>query len=155
MKKDHGSLVAADHGLKRSPKWPAVEKAHRAKQPKCLACGTTHPVNVHHKFPFHYVVLLGRPDLELDERNLYTLDTDETEQHHILVGHLDDFESFNPNLEHLLSLCRGLLSSQIRSLPAYLDAVKHRPARINDMTKREKDALRDELDRLFPVLKAA
>ena len=31
------------------------------------------PVQVQHIFPFHYCVALGRPDLELDERNLITL----------------------------------------------------------------------------------
>jgi hypothetical protein len=30
-------------------------------------------VQVHHIFPFHDCVALGRPDLELDERNLITL----------------------------------------------------------------------------------
>jgi hypothetical protein len=32
---------------------------------------------VHHIFPFHYCIALGRPDLELDDRNLITLCEDE------------------------------------------------------------------------------
>ena len=54
---------------------------------------------MHHIFPFHYCIALGRPDLELDDRNLITLCEDEAgkpgQNHHLLVGHLDDFESSN------------------------------------------------------------
>jgi hypothetical protein len=56
-------------------------------------------LQVHHIFPFHYCIALGRPDLELDDRNLITLCEDEAgkpgQNHHLLVGHLDDFESSN------------------------------------------------------------
>lgn len=142
--------IALEHGIKRSSHWPAVEKAHLHKQPKCLVCGSIHPLNVHHKFPFHYVIALGRPDLELDERNLFTLCTDPVEQHHILLGHLDDYQSYNPDLEHFMALCRGLLGSQIRAMPEYHAALKIRPARLGDMTNDEKKSLREKLDTLMP-----
>ncbi len=52
--------------LPRSPQWPRVERAHLKKQPHCVCCkpGTnTHGgLQVHHMFPFHYCVALGRPD---------------------------------------------------------------------------------------------
>jgi len=34
-------------------------------------------LQVHHIFPFHYCIALGRPDLELDDRNLITLCEDD------------------------------------------------------------------------------
>ena len=150
---DHGALAALEHGHKRSPLWPARQKAHLKIQPYCLACGLEHPLNVHHKYPFHFVIAVGRPDLELDERNLFTLDVLPTEEHHLLIGHLGDYQSYNPQLESTLSLCRNLLASQIRSLPHFIELMENRPKRLDKMTKREKDALRDELDRLFPLEK--
>jgi len=61
-------------------------------------------VQVHHIFPFHYCVALGRADLELDERNLITLcgksHSGSGENHHLWVGHLDNFQSSNLNVVH-------------------------------------------------------
>ena len=93
----------ARHGIQRSPAWPHAEKLHLQLQPTCVCCKPgMHPnagVQVHHIFPFHYVIALGRPDLELDQRNLITLCENEEgkpgENHHLLVGHLDSFQSSN------------------------------------------------------------
>src|SRR6202049_95726 len=87
----------------RSPEWPRVERVHLQRQPHCICCkpgtNTRAGLQVHHIFPFHYAIALGRPDLELDDRNLITLCEDEAgkpgQNHHLLVGHLDDFESSN------------------------------------------------------------
>ena len=88
--------------IARSPEWPRVERAHLQRQRHCICCkpGSTRAgLQVHHIFPFHDCVALGRPDLELDDRNLITLCEDEADRpgqnHHLLVGHLDDFESSN------------------------------------------------------------
>ena len=147
---------AAAHGISRSPHWPAVEHAHLAKQPRCLCCGKDAAarvkLNVHHKYPFHYIVAVGRPDLELDERNLFTLCVDHEEEHHLLVGHLGNFESYNPDFEHFLALCRGLLASQIRSLPAWLHAVAKRPEPLALMNSQDRLTLRKRLDTLMPPL---
>src|SRR5262249_40052921 len=98
---DHGELEAAKFDIRRSPEWPKVEKAHLAKQAHCICCRPGYKseagLQVHHIFPFHYCIALGRPDLELDDRNLITLCENEKsepgEDHHLLVGHLDDFQS--------------------------------------------------------------
>jgi len=87
----------------RSSAWRRVERAHLAKHPRCACCRPGTNVNagiqVHHGFPFHYCIALGRPDLELDDRNLISLCETEkdrpSENHHLLVGHLDDFKSSN------------------------------------------------------------
>src|ERR1700677_3043433 len=75
---DHGAAESARTGQSpRSPEWSKVEKAHLAKNPHCACCATgtnlSAGLQVHHKFPFHYCIALGRPDLELDDRNLITL----------------------------------------------------------------------------------
>ena len=77
--------IAAKLKLERSPKWDEVEKAFRAKTRSVWLCGESEQLNVHHMYPFHYVVLCGRPDLELDPRNLLTLCTREDREHHLVA----------------------------------------------------------------------
>src|SRR5512141_1002133 len=75
---DCGAKVAAVHGIARSTHWDEVVREHLSRQPSCVCCcaervsikaQATHGVQVHHIFPFHYCIALGRPDLELYERN--------------------------------------------------------------------------------------
>jgi len=148
---DHGTLIAANFGIHRSSKWTDVARAHLLKQPCCLCCGSTERLNVHHKFPFHYVTAIGRPDLELDERNLYTLCVNHADAAHILIGHLGNYASYNPDLEHFIALSRNLTSYQIRSMREWIDAVAKRPKPLNEMSKYERDMLKVELDRLMPI----
>ena len=74
---DQGAQIAAAFGIRRSPHWPEVVKEHLALQPTCVCCLPNIELKVglqvHHIFPFHYCIALGRPNLELDERNLITL----------------------------------------------------------------------------------
>ena len=59
----------------------AALACHRALAPceaatiRCVSPGNTHIAReqLHHIFPFHFCVVLGRPDLELDERDEVTL----------------------------------------------------------------------------------
>ena len=105
---DPGAYAAAPFGIHRSSKWAEVVKEHLARQPTCVCCKSTQPrripVQVHHIFPFHYCVALGRADLELDERNLITLCSKSHngigDNHHLWVGHLDNFQSSNPYVVH-------------------------------------------------------
>jgi len=73
----------------RSSGWPAVEKAHIKEEPFCRTCGTNHGLQVHHIKPFHL-----HPELELEDANLMTL----CQPHHLLVGHLMLWASYNPNV---------------------------------------------------------
>jgi len=99
---DHGAEEAARLGKTRSEHWPAVEHAFRQAHPRCAACADGAPevaVQVHHINPFHYVTHVGRPDLELDPRNLIGLCEDEqgrpAQDHHLLIGHLGNFKEGN------------------------------------------------------------
>lgn len=74
----------------RSPRWPAVERAHLKKEPFCRVCTCKEGLQVHHKQPFHLF-----PELELVEANLITL----CAPHHLLVGHLMLWASWNKDCE--------------------------------------------------------
>lgn len=79
---------------KRSGHWPTVEKQYRASHPTCEICGSTTKLNVHHMQPFSKF-----PELELDPNNLITLCMDFKKEYHLLIGHGDDFHSYNPNIK--------------------------------------------------------
>jgi hypothetical protein len=136
--------------LARSPAWPDVEHAFRAAHPHCAACGETIMLNVHHIFPFHYVVLCGRPDLELDFRNLLTACVRPDCLHHLELGHLDDFESYNPAVLKFVSKYSGMTSVQIRAHAEWQKAQANRPKHLDEMTQAEKDAFKKMLDRKLP-----
>lgn len=69
----------------RSPKWPACRRAYLAQHPFCEVTGARNP-NVHHVIPFS-----RNADLELDATNLIGLRRDV----HLLIGHLDNWQSYN------------------------------------------------------------
>ena len=82
----------APEGAKRSPLWFDVRKNHLRKNPRCVICGSTNKLQVHHVIPFHLA-----PDLELVPTNLITLCTRKKYgiNCHLLVGHLGNFRRFN------------------------------------------------------------
>lgn len=146
------AMIHTQYGISRSGKWPAAEKRHLEIQPACLVCGTTKKLAVHHVYPFHFVIALGRPDLEIDERNLRTLCSgDQVDQHHLLVGHLDDWQSYNPQLEHSIAFCHLLTARQIRSLPHWLLLHANKPPHLSLMSNQQRSAMLVLLNRLMPV----
>lgn len=94
---DHGAEIARRHlGRPRSPEWPRVEQEHRLREPACVACGYRgRHIQVHHIKPFHL-----HPQLELDPDNLITLCQARGREHHLLLGHLDSWESYNEHVRH-------------------------------------------------------
>ncbi|RTL56526.1 MAG: HNH endonuclease [Rhodocyclaceae bacterium] len=152
--------MSTDHGFgyQRSPKWPEVQKAYLAKYPACAACSSKTrkgPVQVHHIYPFHFCIALGRPDLELDERNFITLCEDEHnkpgEDHHLLIGHLDNFQSFNRDvIVDATQTYHGLTADQIRASKQWQAKVAKRPKSLDAMSEADKKVLRAELDKRFP-----
>jgi hypothetical protein len=157
---DHGEQVSIAAGAgPRSPEWPKVAREHLAKQPHCACCkpGTNlhAPLQVHHIFPFHYCRLLGRPDLELEPRNLITLCEDEAgrpgENHHLLVGHLDDFQSSNLEVEHdATKTFLGMAAAAIRVDPRWVAEHAARLPHIGVMTAKDKESFKAAMNAAFP-----
>ncbi len=158
---DHGAVEAARFGISRSPEWPKVEEEHRRLQPTCQACkpgADPHAgLQVHHIFPFHYCIALGRPDLELDQRNLITLCENEAgqpgENHHLLIGHLDDFQSSNLSVvDDAEQTFFGMLAGDIRLNANWQlkEAARLKP--LDQMTQADKDDFINQMNTRFPKL---
>ena len=158
--KDNGNKAANEHGIPRSSRWNKVRKEHLKIEPGCRACKQKKrglfakifkPVQVHHVWPFHICVLLGRTDLELDERNLITL-CESGDKHHITIGHLGDFQSYNPNVrEHAEVKFLGMTDAAIKRDSGWLKISSERPKDFRKMTDDEKKVIRDLLDQRFPL----
>ena len=154
---DHGHEEAVrtiGHG--RSGHWPAVEKAFRKLHPQCVCCvvPSTKHVQIHHLFPFHYCVALGRPDLELDMRNLITLcewpSHSTCPDHHLIVGHLDDFKSSNLEVAEDAHLFRGMSAFEIKKDPRWIKKVKQRLTPLDQMTTKAKADFKRRMNQTFP-----
>jgi len=79
--------------VRRSPKWPALAKRF-IKGKACAVCGRMENVIAHHKLPVHLF-----PTLELDEHNLIALCENRSTNHHLLFGHLHNWESYNKDVD--------------------------------------------------------
>lgn len=138
--RDPGARIGAQHGIDRSSRWPAVERAHLAKEPMCVAClRESTPVQVHHILPFHFCIALGRPDLELDERNLITLcgEGERSPNHHLLLGHLDDWQSMNSAVHvDAATKFHGWSAIEIRADHAWRDLAARRPLHLDENGKK-------------------
>jgi len=120
---DKGAEVAARYGHTRSPEWPEVARAHLKIQPACMACGYEgEGLQVHHIKPFHLF-----PELELDPNNLITLCEIKGRDHHLLIGHLDNWESYNLNVHTDAKRFYKENAAQIRSNPTWQEEEVHRP----------------------------
>lgn len=120
---DHGARIASKHGKKRSPEWERVEKEHLVREPACAACGYEgRGLQVHHIKPFHL-----HPALELDPNNLITLCEIKGRDHHLLIGHLDEWESYNERVRTDVKRFHKMSADQIRANSAWQEEVRHRP----------------------------
>src|ERR1019366_188640 len=97
----------------------------------------------------------GRPDLELDPRNLITLCEDEDgrqgQDHHLLVGHLDDFESSNLQVvTDAESTFLGMEAAAIRAGATWKAKGAARLKHLGEMTAPDKDQFVAEMNARFP-----
>ena len=152
----HGTDEAAIHGVKRSDKWHRVEKDFLAKNPTCAASGITVGNQAHHVIPFHFCILLGRPDLELDERNLINLSESEKglkeTNYHLLIGHADSFKSSNIHVREDAIAFYGKSADEIINSITWQDRVKDRLKSWDTMTDDDKKTLRALMDELYPLV---
>lgn len=121
-RQDYGAEVAMGHGHKRSSRWPQVEREHRLREPACVACGHKSKVQVHHIKPFHL-----HPDLELDPRNLITLCEARGRNHHLLLGHLGDWKSYNEHIRHDIKYYYRKTAAQIKADMNWQKRMQQRP----------------------------
>lgn len=152
---DHGKEAAAEHNLKRSPHWPAVERAFRKDHPVCACGGGKSKLQVHHALiPFHYAILMGRPDLELDERNLLTISADPDLEYHILIGHLDNYKTWNPDVLVDVRRYHGWAKDKIKADPVWLHKKSVRPKLWPDMSEKERQDLAEWMNHHLPRIEA-
>ena len=142
----------------RSPHWPAVEKRQLAAFPYCACCGSAKKdkgLQIHHRLPFHYCTALGRPDLELDPRNLNTLcetEHDDPEaNHHLLLGHLGNFKSDNVHVSDDVVLFAGQSAASIEGDPRWLARKATRLKLLDQMTDEDKADFRALMDATYPL----
>ena len=146
-------------GVKRNGKWSKIRKEHLALEPNCAACGKGSKevsLQVHHKFPFHYCIALGRPDLELDHRNLITLcetsETHEAENHHLLIGHLDNFKSSNVNVEEDCKKYYLMTEEQIEDSAQWKIEENNRLKLLTEMSDQEKEDFKKLMNGKYPPI---
>ncbi|MEO8970204.1 MAG: hypothetical protein ABI406_01235 [Ktedonobacteraceae bacterium] len=149
---DSGIIAAGE--IPRSGAWHGVEQAHLNAHPACAACGLGQPgqgLQVHHMLPFHFCVKLGRPELELDERNLMTLCDKSINNHHLLLGHLGDFQSYNPSVKADVAGSLGHLGDdQIDADPSWQAEMRQRPPFLEHMNANQIAAFKVLMDTWYP-----
>jgi HNH endonuclease len=131
------------------------KKAFLQLHPHCAACSksiTVGEMNVHHIIPYHYCIEVGRPDLELDIRNLITLCANTNGyEHHLLIGHLGDWQSYNPNIIKDIVTYRGKTYEQITGNKAWNEKRTEKPKHLTLFTDQDKQAFKVMLDKMYPV----
>ena len=121
--KDHGAHIARKHGHERSPEWHRVAMEHRLREPACVVCGYKgKKLQVHHIKPFHL-----HPHLELDPDNLITLCEARGREHHLLLGHLDSWASYNEHIRADAKHFHRKTAAQIRADLGWQKKMAQRP----------------------------
>jgi 5-methylcytosine-specific restriction endonuclease McrA len=121
--RDHGASVAHRYGRARSPEWPRVAHEHLSHEPACAVCGHRgRGLQVHHIKPFHLY-----PELELDPKNLITLCEIKGRTHHLLIGHLDDWESYNKRVREDAKRYSHQSATAIKANSTWQKEVSQRP----------------------------
>lgn len=121
--RDPGAKVANQYGKARSPEWPRVAHEHLSHEPACVVCGHRGKgLQVHHIKPFHLF-----PNLELDPNNLITLCEIRGRTHHLLIGHLDDWESYNVRVREDSKHYTHQSATAIKANPTWQKEAAQRP----------------------------
>lgn len=96
----------------RHPLWRTVRDAHITRNPVCAVCGKTENLAAHHKYPVSIF-----PEKELDPRYLVTLCQNRSLNCHFVVGHLMDWNSYNPNIDQDIIYWREKLRNRVYKKP--------------------------------------
>ena len=138
---------------RRSPRWEETRREFVRQHPQCEVCArpALGELNVHHIIPFDMAASCGRPDLELDPRNMITL-CEGIQDHHLLLGHLGDRQSYNQHVRNDAKRfdCIGQPSEKIRRAAWWIEAHEDRPMHLRGGSAADKAATKALLDRIFP-----
>jgi len=94
------SLFREAQKERRSSRWAHVRDEYLKKNPTCAACGSRTLCQVHHCEPVHI-----KPELELEPSNFITLCMSKRAEHHLTLGHGDNWRAWNPKVrEHAAAL---------------------------------------------------
>ena len=156
---DVGTSIAQRYGIARSPLWPRVQRAYLAENGLCAVCSSNSTIQIHHVMPFHLCHLVYRGDLELDERNFIPLCEESGNNHHLLLGHLGNFESYNQGgRESILGLGKslpGLTEDAIKADQAWVTLMDGRPKPWEQWSHAERLAFREILDTTLSFIPTA
>jgi HNH endonuclease len=140
---------------RRNRSWEETRREFVRRHPQCEVCGrpATGELNVHHIIPFDIVVSCGRPDLELDFRNLITL-CEGVWNHHLVVGHFGDWQSYNRHVRSDAKRpeCMGQPGEKIRRMTWWVAEHQERPERYRSTIPSDKADMKALLDRMYPPL---
>jgi hypothetical protein len=152
---DRTTTEAAHHGVARSPHWPMAEHHFLREHPICDASGVSKGLQVHHVAPFHFCILVGRVDLEIDPRNFVVLSESEKglaeTNYHLLIGHANDFQSSNLHVREDAKVFYGQSEDAIKSSALWKQRVADRCKPWAAWTTMEKQDFRLTLDALYPL----
>lgn len=112
---EHSMIPLPPMEAPRSSTWPTFRKHHLENHPKCEVCGSKESLQVHHKAPFHL-----HPELEEDPNNVVTLCL----RHHFVVGHLENYSSYNMHLDEDIVFWRKRLQERPDKQGNVVSAVK-------------------------------
>lgn len=91
-------------GAQRSSDWASLRDEFLKRNPRCVACGRTKNLTVHHKRPFFLF-----PELELAESNLVVLCEGGPVNCHFVFGHCFlSWKSYNENVEKDINFITNL-----------------------------------------------
>jgi hypothetical protein len=104
-------------------------------------------------YPFHLCHLVYRGDLELDERNFMVLCEENVNDHHLLLGHLGSFVSYNTGvMKGIMTLAESLpalAAGDIKSNQSWQKLMSDRPLPWGQWTHQQKLDFRQILDNTF------
>jgi len=148
--------VLLKFNIQRCTDWQTFESEYLSKHPVCQCCKSIVGLKIHHIIPLQYCLSLERPDLELDERNLITLCSYSKGKlcydHHLLLGHLNDYNSFNINvIKDAKFHYKGFTNEQIKSNRLWKNSIKKPFIMREKMTEQDKEKLIKLMNRMFPL----
>lgn len=96
----------------RNPEWDKLRRLHLKLHPKCAVCGAIKRDNVAH----HIMPVQWSRKLEMEPANLITLCERGKlgANHHLFIGHLMSYKSFNPDVAEDAAAWRARIKSRPR-----------------------------------------